>query len=105
MTPLYRWAPALLASLVLVGACRADDAFPDLLKRVPSQANAVLFLDVTAVYASPLAQREKWGQPGDMHYVGGLYHFPRTASKLVAASQFSPGSLENEWEVGLMQVP
>jgi hypothetical protein len=95
----------LLTSLLVLGVARADDTFPDLLKRVPVQANAVLFLDVEALYTSPLAQREKWGQQQDTHYMGGVRQFPLGAQKLVAASQFSPGTLENDWEVGLLQVP
>jgi hypothetical protein len=105
MTAFYRWTLPLIAGLVVLGASRADDTFADLLNRVPPQANAVLFLDVQALYASRLAEREKWGQKQDTHYMGGVSSFPRAVSKLVAASQFSPGSLENDWEVGLLQVP
>jgi hypothetical protein len=105
MTTFSRWALPVLAGLAALGAARADDTFPDLLRRVPPQANAVLFLDADAVAGSRLAVREKWGQPQDSYYVGGVSPLARSVSRLVAASQFSPGSLENSWEVGLLQVP
>lgn len=105
MIPFSRSGLALLTGLVVLGAGRAADTFPDLLKQVPPQANAALFLDVNAVYESPLAVREKWSQQQDTYYLGGVSRFPRTASKLVAASLFSPGTLENDWEVGILRVP
>jgi hypothetical protein len=101
----HRSTLALLAGLLVLGPARAADTFAELLKQVPPQANAVLFLDVKAAYESPLAVREKWGQQQDTQYLGGVSRFPRAANKLVAASQLSPGNLENAWEVSLLQVP
>jgi hypothetical protein len=103
MTTFRRSLPALLAALVVLVPARAADSFTDLLKKVPPQANAVLFLDVQAIHACPLAAREKWGQQQDTHYIGGLHNIPRSTTRLVAASQFAPESLENNWEVILLE--
>jgi hypothetical protein len=103
MTTFHRSHPALLAALVVLGPARADESFVDLLKKVPPQANAVLFLDVQAVHASRLAAREKWGQQQDTHYIGGLNNIPRSTTRLMAAAQFAPDALDSTWEVVLLQ--
>jgi hypothetical protein len=97
-----RPALAVLVGLAVLGSSRAEDAFPALLKYVPQQANAALFVDVQALKSSRWAAREQRNETKDGNYVGGLNHFPPAVTKLVAASQFAPTSLENDWEVGVL---
>src|SRR5262249_37420751 len=50
------------------------------------------------------ATREQGDKTNDADYVGGLNRFPPAVTKLVAAREFGPTSLENDWEVGGLQL-
>lgn len=95
-------AAAVLAALLVPAACVAAD-FPDLLRRVPEQANALLLMDVQRLHNCPLGQKEGWAKHHERDYVSGVASLPPTAAKVVVAAHLDPGALEHTWKIGLME--
>ena len=65
-----------------------------LLKKVPSQANALLLMDVQALQKSARGVKEKWADQQQQHYLGGVTSIPPQVSKLVVAAQMDTASLK-----------
>lgn len=76
--------------------------FPDLLKRLPEQANAVLVMDVQDIALSPLGKKEDLGKGTRSHYLGGVSNVPSFVNKMVIGAQLNPGTLEPNWRVGVV---
>ena len=104
-----KWQPTLAAALLIVavGAPRADAQGPsrkygDLLKRIPDQANAMLLVDVDALFNSPLGQREKWRERAANRPTGVL-GVSTDASKFVVAAAVDLDSADERWKLGMLQ--
>jgi hypothetical protein len=101
MTARLRGLAALAVLLFLGGAGLANDSFADLLKRVPSQANAVLVVDVPALHDSPAGKKEGWAKKHQEDYLAHVARIPPVVQRFLIAAQVNPSTLETEWRVGL----
>jgi hypothetical protein len=92
-----RMGAVLAVVTMLCAAVRADIA--DLLPRIPADANAVVAVDAAAVLASPIAQAQGWGKKEDPP----LFLQPHT-DKVVVAAKIDLGTMDSNWEVGVLQM-
>jgi hypothetical protein len=60
---------AIVLVLVLLASVGRLIAADDLLKRIPTGANALMVLDVTALQATPLAQAQGWQKKHEAAFV------------------------------------
>jgi hypothetical protein len=94
-----------LVFLILAAAdSRAATPFDDLLKRIPEQANAVLVVDVQAAHNSPLGKKENWAELHRKTAVGGIVSAPPSVLRVAVGAQINPATLQNTWEVTLVQL-
>jgi hypothetical protein len=81
---------------------KASD-FDDLLKRLPSQSNLLVVMDIASLLNSPVGVKEGWKQQHENDYVGGTARIPPTATKLVVGAQLNPAKLDLTWAIGLLE--
>lgn len=94
---------ALVFALTAGQAALAQATFDDLLKRVPSSANAIMVIDVAAVHSSPLAVQEGWKDTHEAEYVKRPLILPPEAERIVLASQMNANrELKQDWELAIM---
>jgi hypothetical protein len=85
----------VFAILLAAAPAAAQDKFIGLTPLLPPQANAATVIDVTAIYNSPLAQKEKWATEHPLA-------FPATILTAALASRIDPGSLSGgKWQVAV----
>lgn len=97
----------ILAATLLIGVASSAVAqgagrkFDDLLRRVPSEANAMVLVDVDALLNSPLGRREKWRDRAAERPTGVL-GVSADASRFVVAAGLDLSTLEERWKVGML---
>jgi hypothetical protein len=98
---------SLALAVVVVTNCetsaRAADPIDDLIAKVPDQANALVAIDLKGLHASPLAQRENWGQKHQLDILSGSLPFPASAELALLASHLEPGTLRSTWTLGMVR--
>ncbi len=91
--------------LTATNIATAQTPFDNLLRRVPSGANAVMVIDVSAVHSSPLAVREGWKDQHEAEYVKRPLVLPPEAERIVIASQMNYNQeLRQDWELAVMSL-
>lgn len=76
-----------------------------MLRWIPADANAVVSVDVNAIFHAPLAQREGWKKRSADRFVNQEISIPPEARRLLMASQLDlGGTLQPTWEVGVMEL-
>ncbi len=79
--------------------------FEDLLKRIPSSANAIVVIDVAGVHNSALARKEGWAKKHEAAYVERPIILPPEADKIIIASQLNTANdLGQSWELAVMNM-
>ncbi len=86
----------------LASASAAD--FDKLLAKVPREANIVMLLNPEAIFASPLAVKEKWSEQYDQAFAAGLGHISPNVKRLALAAQFDLELKEPTWQVAAAEV-
>uniref|UniRef100_UPI002619FD9B hypothetical protein n=1 Tax=uncultured Gimesia sp. TaxID=1678688 RepID=UPI002619FD9B len=93
----------LLASPIFAVSAKAQ--FDDLLKRIPSSANSLVVIDVTAMHASPLARKDGWLKKHEAAYVERPIYLPPEADKIILAAQINMSKeLRENWELAVMDL-
>jgi hypothetical protein len=92
-----------LAAFVLLASPASAD-FRSLVARVPSDANALVLIDVEGVLNSPLGVREGWKAKMAKTYAEKPLIIPPDASRVVMAALIDTNHVESIWEVSLMDV-
>ena len=107
MTDIYRMffiSCGLLSALVLV-PCRGNAAdFAPLLSRIPATANALIVMDVEAIFGSELAKREKWRATYADRFAAAPLIIPPKAQRFVMGAELDIQSMTPRWEVASMQL-
>ena len=100
----FRWnCLAVGFCLTILNTAVAETPFDNLLRRVPSGANAVMVIDVTAVHSSPLAVREGWKDQHEAEYVKRPLILPPEAERMILAAQMDASqNLRQDWELAVM---
>ena len=79
--------------------------FDDLLKRIPSSANSLVAIDVTAMHASALARKDGWLKKHEAAYVERPIFLPPEANKIILAAQVNMSNgLSENWELAVMDM-
>lgn len=109
LLPLHsvRWATMalLFGALLAVGHSTAKAQFDDLLKRIPSDATAVVVIDVKGVHESPIAKRRNWGQKHAQSYAQTPLFLPPEADRIILAADVDSGNdFETDWEMAVMSL-
>jgi hypothetical protein len=93
----------LITLFVALSPMATASDFDDLLKRLPSQSNLLVVMDIASIHESPVAVKEGWKQQHENDYVGGSARIPPTAKKLVVGAQLNPAKLDLTWTIGLLE--
>jgi hypothetical protein len=98
-------AAAMLAT-VHVGNCSFTNAeeFADMIKRVPESANALVMVNATSIFDSPIAKQEGWAANRETRFATGLTSLPPRASKLLLAANIDIDSMHPTWEVAVAEM-
>ncbi len=98
-------AAAMLAT-ALVGNCSFTNAeeFSDMIKRVPESANALVMVNATSIFDSPIAKQEGWAANREKRFGAGLTSLPPRASKLLLAANIDIDSMRPTWEVAIAEM-
>jgi hypothetical protein len=99
-----QWAVALAVALVACSAASAGP-FDELLKRVPEQTNAILFVNVANLKKSAFGMKRKWSELSQTNFQAGVSNVPPTAARALVAEQLDPRSLHHTWRIELVQMP
>jgi len=94
----------IITLTVALLASRATAEFKDLLGRIPSDANAIVAIDIDQLMKSPLAGREGWKQKQANAYASKPVVVPPEATRMVMAALIDPSDMETIWEVSVMDL-
>lgn len=72
---------------------------PSLVQRIPGSANALALWNAERVFASPMAQREKWNEKFQKAYVAGLASVPPGSKYVVVASEIDVQKWQSVWSL------
>ena len=87
------------------GESIADAQFDDLLRRIPSDATAIIVMDVKGIHQSPIAVRRHWGQKHEQAYMQSPLILPPEADRIVLAADVDASNgFETEWEMAVMSL-
>jgi hypothetical protein len=94
---------ATILSTWLVGnVARAQ--VKELIQYVPETANAVVVVDATAMFSSPIAKSEKWQNYRQKHFEAGMTSIPPLATALVIAADLDVDVMRASWEVAVAKM-
>ncbi|MCE9529116.1 MAG: hypothetical protein K8R36_23975 [Planctomycetales bacterium] len=89
-----------LASLVH----SANAQFEELAKQVPSSTNAIAFVNMEKLLASPAAIKGKWSQRVDLAYDSGVSFLPRDTKVAMLTMQMDFQEWMPHWEAALLEI-
>jgi hypothetical protein len=93
-------------AIVAVTACTLSVAhadFPDMTRRVPSDANVIVYMDVERLMASPLAANEGWKSKQAEDFANRPMAVPPTVTKLVRAASVNLDVGETAWQIAVLE--
>lgn len=95
-----------VAAIVGLACCTLSTRaqFEELAKKVPAHANAIAFVNVEKLMASPIAVKEKWAQKKDSAFASGVSFLPSDAKVALLAMQFEPETWMPMWEAAIMDI-
>lgn len=94
---------ALIALSLTALTVRGDWPDASLLNRVPPSANALLAVDVSAAYDSPLAKKEGWAKRYAESQVATLSTLPPFVKSVLVASEMDFARLSPRWQIGFAE--
>jgi hypothetical protein len=83
-----------LWTLTAAAGGTASAQFNSLARRVPNDTNAIVFIDVDKLMASPLAQKAGWKEDVQKAFESGLVMLPPNAKRFIAAARIDFHSME-----------
>ncbi len=97
--------PCLVLAMLVSssGRCLGADTLDAMLARVPEKANTLTIVYIDALRKTPVALREGWAKRREVEWLAGSVSLPPTARLAVIATQFTPGSMKNDWELSQIE--
>lgn len=92
---------ACVASLFVAATAHAQ-TFVELSRRLPADANAVIVVNATAMYDSPLGKKENWRERFADSAESSPLMLPPSTERAVLAAELDIASLRPEWESAVM---
>lgn len=77
--------------------------YKDMLERVPETANSLVLVNAKAIFNSPIAKQNKWGDKREARFSSGLTSIPPNAGRLVIAANLDVETMRPSWEVAVVQ--
>ena len=97
-------ATTAMSVLMVFGLTRfVSGDFPDMMMRVPGDANVLMVMDVQGIMASPLAQKEGWKEKRSADYAARPLTFPPQVTKLIRAAHVDMELHEAKWQVAILE--
>ena len=87
-----------------VFAQQKTGAFEELVRRVPSDANAIVLFDVEKAINSPYGKKMSWENKMESAFTSGMTTLAPGASQLVEAMHLDLDRLEPSWETVVMRL-
>jgi hypothetical protein len=78
--------------------------FQELVRRVPSSANALVLINADKIFSSQIAKGEKWEADRAKRFTSGMTSLPSSAKLMVLASQFDLEFMQPIWEAAVIQM-
>ncbi len=78
--------------------------FPELLQRIPDQANAIILVNVDRVFQSEIAQRDNWRQKYSDEFAANPLLLPPNATQFVMAAELEFPQMVPNWEMAIMNL-
>jgi hypothetical protein len=100
MNPTLKVVFLWLATATFVQTANAQ--FEQLVNKVPSSANAIVFLNVEKIMMSPVALKENWKTEHRKTYQAGLTFLPPNSQVSVLAAQMNFDSMIPHWSMAAM---
>jgi hypothetical protein len=94
----------LVSVTLLFGPRFASGQFAELLKRVPSDANAILLIDAQGLLNSPLGQQQNWTAKQGQDYLAGIGSIPANVKQMVLAAQVNTTTLHDNWKISVAKL-
>ncbi len=94
---------AVCSFLLLALPARAD--FPELIRRVPGEANMLLMIDAERLFTSPLAEKEEWKKKRLANHAVHPMSIPPQATKVVRAAHWDLHTRESDWDLVMLETP
>ncbi len=107
MTLLRRSFPTVVA-VVLVCVSLSSPAlsqFDEMVKHVPSHANALFLVNAEKVFASEVAKSQHWQAQRGKRFDSGLTCLPAKATRVVIGSQIDLEVMRPMWEAAIVEFP
>jgi hypothetical protein len=95
-----------LTAIIGLALCAASvrAQFEELVKKVPSSTNAIAFVNVEKLMASPIAVKEKWAQKKDSAFASGVSFLPSDAKVALLPMQLEHETWAPMWEAAIMDI-
>jgi hypothetical protein len=90
-----------VAVLAAQSAVRAD--FPDLAKRLPSDINSIVLVDMDKILASPAAEKNDWKNKIENAFNEGVTILPPAAKRAILASKLDLEFMSPIWQVEVLE--
>jgi hypothetical protein len=84
------------------GPARGADTFAELMKRIPSEGNAVALININALLDSPLGKREKW-RDRVADRPTGVLGVSLNAAKVAVVASVDYNTLSDRWKIGMVE--
>lgn len=95
---------ATMAAICLSGSVSRGTDFKTLLNRIPDTANAVVALDVEALFASDLGKKEKWKESYSDSYAASPVLVPPNSKRFLLASEMDIEAMKPLWEIAATEL-
>ena len=93
----------VLIFALLAQAVQAAE-FEELMCRIPDSANAIIALDVAAIFNSPLAKQEGWREDYANKFAAAPLILPPTANRFLLGAELDIETMHPEWEAASMEL-
>ncbi|MBC7852517.1 MAG: hypothetical protein IAF94_03690 [Pirellulaceae bacterium] len=95
-----------VAAIVGLASCTfsAHAQFEELVKQVPASTNAIAFVNVEKLMASPIAIKEKWAQKKDRAFASGISFLPSDTKLALLPMQLEHETWAPMWEGAIMEI-
>src|SRR5262245_52259410 len=98
---LWRRLAATVATAAICGQATAP-TFAELARFLPDDVNAIVVVNASAMYASPLGQREGLKEKYADQFEAAPLILPPSAERMVLASEVNVATLRPEWQAAVM---
>ena len=107
MTRFRRSFPAVFAVVSMYGILSSPvlSQFDEMVKHVPSHANALFLVNAEKLFASEVAKSQNWQAQRGKRFDSGLTCLPANATRVVIGSQIDLEVMRPMWEAAIVEFP